>query len=92
MNSAHRSQLLAVPLDLAALGGRQFAVQVGRDPVEHLAAVGVWRRLHASSSCSRRNTRARCSRVFTFASENPVTFATSRVDSPSISRRNTITR
>lgn len=78
-------------IDRLARGGRQLSIEVTRDVRQHFFA-GLQRYAHGVSSCFRNISRARWSRVFTFASEMPVMAATSFVERPSISRMTTTIR
>lgn len=84
---------LAMRLDLVTRGRLELAVQVSRDREQESAAFSGGRSAHTEASMrSLSISRARCSRCFTLASEYPVTVATSRVESPSISRITRIIR
>lgn len=85
-----------MPFDGPTTGGRQVAIQIARQFQQQCTAARRWARRDGHFVLPPRSawswTRARCSRVLTLSSEIPNTCATSRVDKPSISRRNTIAR
>ena len=81
---AARRALRQVPLELRDERGRQRAVEIvgeDRDEIAARHAPPPSRRV----SCSRSAIRARCSRVFTAATESPTMAATSSLDSSSTS-------
>jgi hypothetical protein len=82
---------LAMPFNGIARRRIELSVQVTRNVRKYLFARVRWC-AHTCSSCFRSINRARCSRVFTFASETPAIAATSFVERPSISRMTTIIR
>ena len=77
----------------AALGRREVSFDPLRDAHQQLPAIPlVCVFPHADSSSRRNCSLARCSLVFTLSSETSITAATSRVESPSMSRRKTVIR
>ena len=89
-----------VPFDRPPASGRQSRrpdSATAPATVHGSARTGGLRRvisdaLPVAPQCAWSWSRARCRRVLTLSSEMPITFATSRVDRPSISRRNTMAR
>ena len=82
----------AMPFDRGALNSFELAVEIRGDAGHERRAVWARGLGHTLSIWRRNMTRARCNRVFTFASEIPTIVATSRVDNPSISRMTTMAR
>ena len=87
---------LDVPFDCSAAGGSQVAIQVARQLHEQRATAGGGPGRDTHCALLPKSfwswMRARCKRVLTLSSVIPITFATSRVDKPSISRRKTMAR
>ena len=80
----------AVAFDRVAFDGVELAIDVALDLNMDRRTVD-WP-THRSPNSWRSSVRARCRRVFTLASEIPISAATSFVDNPSISRKTTIAR
>src|SRR4051794_16899970 len=71
-----RHAVAAMSRDPLTGGGVRLAVEIGGDTGQQRAAIDPRLIGHTASSARRSITRARCSRVFTFASESRAMLAT----------------